>query len=249
MNGYGTALVTGASSGIGAAIVRALAAAGVTVHAVARREERLAALAEETGCRAHALDATDTGALARLLDGRAIDILVNNVGTGQGFAERLAEVDPALIDRALATNLAVALHACRLVLPGMIARRRGHVVTIGSVGGLYPVRQTLYGAAKGGLHLLHQNLRIELLGSGVRATEVCPGSTNTEFVDQAFRDDPAGKAAFLESCRILEPEDVADAVLYALARPAHVNIGTIELTPTGEALGGIQHGDAGGRTG
>ena len=101
----------------------------------------------------------------------------------------------------------------------MIARRRGHVVTVGSISGLYPVRQALYAATKGGLHLLHQNLRIELLGTGVRATEICPGSTRTEFVDDAFRDDAAAKAAFLESCRLLDPEDVADAVLYAVARP------------------------------
>ena len=122
MNGYETALVTGASSGIGAAVVRALAAAGLTVHAVARRADRLAALAEQTGCQAHAFDATDTAALTQLLDGLAIDILVNNVATGLGFGDRVAEVDPAVIDQAVATNLTVALHACRLVLPGMIAR-------------------------------------------------------------------------------------------------------------------------------
>ena len=241
MNGYESALVTGASSGIGAAVVRALAASGLTVHAVARRADRLAALAEETGCRAHAFDATDTEALTRLLDGRAIDVLVNNVATGLGFGDHVAKVDPAVIDRAVATNLTVALHACRLVLPGMIARGRGHLVTIGSVSGIYPIRQALYGATKGGLHVLHQTLRVELLGTGVRATEICPGSTHTEFVDDAFPDDPAAKAAFLESCRLLDPEDVADAILYAVARPAHVNIGTIELTPTGEVPGGILH--------
>ena len=241
MNGYGSALVTGASSGIGAAVVRALAASGLTVHAIARRADRLAALAEETGCQAHAFDATDTEALTRLLDGLAIDVLVNNVATGLGFGDHVSEVDPAVIDKAVATNLTVALHACRLVLPGMIARGRGHLVTIGSISGIYPIRQALYGATKGGLHVLHQTLRVELLGTGVRATEICPGSTYTEFVDDAFPDDPAAKAAFLESCRLLDPEDVADAVLYAVARPAHVNVGTIELTPTGEVPGGILH--------
>ena len=241
MNGYESALVTGASSGIGAAVVRALAASGLTVHAVARRADRLAALAEETGCQAHAFDATDTEALTRLLDGLAIDVLVNNVATGLGFGDRVSEVDPAVIDKAIATNLTVALHACRLVLPGMIARGSGHLVTVGSISGIYPIRQALYGATKGGLHVLHQTLRVELLGTGVRATEICPGSTYTEFVDDAFPDDPAAKAAFLESCRLLDPEDVADAVLYAVARPAHVNVGTIELTPTGEVPGGILH--------
>lgn len=241
MNGYETAFVTGASSGIGEAVVRALAAAGLTVHALARRADRLAALAEQTGCEAHAFDATDTEALTRLLDGLAVDVLVNNVATGLGFAEPVAEVDPAVIDQAIATNLTVSLHACRLVLPGMIARGRGHVVTIGSISGLYPIRQALYGATKGGQHLLHQTLRVELHGTGVRATEVCPGSTRTEFADRAYGDDAAARAAFLESCRLLDPEDVADAVLYAVARPAHVNIGTIELTPTGEVPGGILH--------
>ena len=241
MNGYETAFVTGASSGIGEAVVRALAANGLTVHALARRADRLAALAEQTGCKAHAFDATDTEALTRLLDGLAVDVLVNNVATGLGFAEPVAEVDPAVIDQAVATNLTVSLHACRLVLPGMIARGRGHVVTIGSISGLYPIRQALYGATKGGQHLLHQTLRVELHGTGVRATEVCPGSTRTEFADRAYGDDVAARAAFLESCRLLDPEDVADAVLYAVARPAHVNIGTIELTPTGEVPGGILH--------
>ena len=241
MNGYETAFVTGASSGIGEAVVRALAANGLSVHALARRADRLAALAEQTGCEAHAFDATDTEALTRLLDGLAVDVLVNNVATGLGFAEPVAEVDPAVIDRAVATNLTVSLHACRLVLPGMIARGRGHVVTIGSISGLYPIRQALYGATKGGQHLLHQTLRVELHGTGVRATEVCPGSTRTEFADRAYGGDAAARAAFLESCRLLDPEDVADAVLYAVARPAHVNIGTIELTPTGEVPGGILH--------
>ena len=241
MNGYETAFVTGASSGIGEAVVRALSAAGLTVHALARRADRLAVLAAQTGCEPHVLDATDTGALTRLLEGRAIDVLVNNVATGLGFAEPVAEVDPAVIDRAVATNLTVSLHACRLVLPGMIARGRGHVVTIGSISGLYPIRQALYGATKGGQHLLHQTLRVELHGTGVRATEVCPGSTRTEFADRAYGDDAAARTAFLESCRLLDPEDVADAVLYAVARPAHVNIGTIELTPTGEVPGGILH--------
>ena len=241
MNAYRTALVTGASSGIGAAVVRALTAEGFTAHAVARRRGRLQVLADETGCVAHVLDVTDTDALHRLLDGLTIDVLVNNVGTGRGFADTLAEVDPPVLDAAIATNLTAALHACRAVLPGMIRRRRGHIVTVGSVGGLYPIRHALYGAAKAGLHLLGQNLRVELLGKNVRVTEICPGSTRTEFVDEAFRTDPAGKDAFLESCEILAPEDVADAVVYALSRPPHVNVGLIEVTPVGEALGGIRH--------
>ena len=245
MTSYETAFVTGASSGIGAATVRALVTNGLTVHAVARRQERLESLADETGCRTHVLDVTDTDALHGLLDALTIDVLVNNVGTGLGFADPLAKVAPSVLTDAVATNLTAALQACRAVVPGMVKRRRGHIVTIGSVGGLHPIRQALYGATKGGLHLLNQNLRIELLGTGVRITEICPGSTRTEFVDHAFKNDPAGKAAFLDSCHILAPEDVADAVLYALIRPLHVNISTIELTPTGEALGGIHHAKAG----
>jgi NADP-dependent 3-hydroxy acid dehydrogenase YdfG len=181
---YKTALVTGASSGIGAAAVRALAARGLTVHAAARRAERLAALAAETGCSPLVLDVRDTEALYAALGGLEVDILINNAGLGRGF-EALFRVAPEDIDTTLKTNVLAAVHAVRATLPGMVERKRGHIVNIGSIAGLYPIKSSLYGASKGAVHLLSQDLRVELQGSGVRVTEICPGRVETEFFEVA----------------------------------------------------------------
>ncbi len=226
---YRTALVTGASSGIGAAVVTALRARGLTVHAAARRAERLEALAQETGCTPLVLDLRDTEALYDALGGLEVDILVNNAGLGRGF-EALFEVRPEDIDTTLGTNVVAAVHVVRAVAPGMVARKRGHIVNIGSIAGLYPIKSSLYGATKGAVHLLSQNLRVELQGSGVRVTEICPGRVETEFFQVAVGEEEAKKhyAGF----EILVPEDVADAILYALDTHWRVNVSTIELTPT-----------------
>jgi NADP-dependent 3-hydroxy acid dehydrogenase YdfG len=233
---YKTALVTGASSGIGAAVVTALSARGLAVTAAARRAERLEVLAQETGCTPLVLDLRDTEALYDALAGLEVDILVNNAGLGRGF-EALFEVRPEDIDATLGTNVVAAVHVVRAVAAGMVARKRGHIVNIGSIAGLYPIKSSLYGASKGAIHLLSQNLRVELQGSGVRVTEVCPGRVETEFFQIAVGEEEAKKhyAGF----EILVPEDVADAIVYALDVPWRVNVGTIELTPTEQYAGGV----------
>jgi NADP-dependent 3-hydroxy acid dehydrogenase YdfG len=132
------ALVTGASSGIGAAVVRRLAGAGWRVHALARRAGRLEALARETGCVPHAADVRDAAAMERLVAEVAPDLLVNNAGLGAGFSG-LAGASREEVARTIDTNVTAVLELSRLVLPGMIARRRGHLVNIGSVAGLYPL--------------------------------------------------------------------------------------------------------------
>ncbi len=233
---YRTALVTGASSGIGAAVVTALSARGLTVHAVARRKQRLEALAKETGCTPLVLDLRDTEALYDALGGLEVDILVNNAGLGRGF-EALFEVRPEDIDTTLGTNVVAAVHVVRAVAAGMVARKRGHIVNIGSIAGLYPIKSSLYGASKGAVHLLSQNLRVELQGSGVRVTEICPGRVETEFFEIAVGEEAAKKA--YEGFEVLVPDDVADAILYALDAPWRVNIGRIELTPTEQYVGGV----------
>ena len=233
---YKTALVTGASSGIGAAVVRALSARGVTVHAAARRAERLEALAAETGCAPVVLDLRDTRALYAALGGLEVDILINNAGLGRGF-EALFTVAPEDIDATLQTNVLAAVHVVRATLPGMVERKRGHIVNVGSIAGLYPIKSSLYGASKGAVHLLSQDLRVELQGSGVRVTEICPGRVETEFFEIAV-----GAAAAKEAYagfEVLAPGDVADAILYALEAPWRVNIGRIELTPTEQYVGGV----------
>ena len=234
---YKTALVTGASSGIGTECVKALREGGLEVIALARREERLEALARETGCRALVLDMTDTDALYRTLGALEIDILVNNAGLGRGFAGFLNS-SKAEIDEMIEVNVTAAIHAVRAVGEGMVQRQRGHIVNIGSIAGLYPLGVPVYAATKGAIHLFAQNLRLDLKGTGVRLTEICPGRVMTEFFDGAIADE-AKRREMVSSFQILKAEDIAAAIMFALEAPWHVNVSTIELTPTEQAPGGL----------
>ena len=233
----GTALVTGASSGIGAALVRAMRASGRDVVALARRADRLKALAEETGCGTLALDLRDADAIRGAVREVAPAVLVNNAGTGHGIAG-LDTVEADDVATTLATNVAAPVHLVRAAVPLMRERGGGHIVNIGSIAGLYPIVSALYGATKGALHLFSQNLRVELRGSGIRVTEVAPGRTASEFYDAAALDEATRARMTDTGITELTPEDVAAAVLYALDAPPHVNVGLIELTPTEQALGG-----------
>lgn len=232
----GQALVTGASSGIGRAVVARLAAAGWEVHALARRADRLESLARETGCVPHAADVRDGAAMERLVAGLAPDLLVNNAGLGAGIAG-LTGASRAEVAQTIETNVTAVLELLRLTLPGMIARKRGHVVNIGSVAGLYPLVSAVYGASKGAVRLMSQNLRLELRGTGVRVSEICPGRVASEFYDAAVSD-PARRAQMKETgIRELTPEDIAGAILYAVSAPPHVNVSTIELQPVEQSFG------------
>jgi len=236
---YQSVLVTGASSGIGAAVVRALAARGLRVHAVARRRERLQALAAETGCEAHVLDVRDTDALYRTLPTLGVDVAVNNAGLGRGFGP-LFRAAPEDITTTVETNVSAAAHVLRAVVPGMHQRGHGHVVNLGSTAGLYPYAASVYSATKAAVHMLSRDLRIELQGSGVRVTEICPGRVSTEFYDAAV-DDPEHRARFKNTgIHELAPEDVAGAVLYALDAPWHVSVNLIEIAPTEQVFGGAR---------
>ncbi|MDH3451707.1 MAG: SDR family oxidoreductase [Gammaproteobacteria bacterium] len=234
---YRTALVTGASSGIGAATVQALTQRGLQVHAIARRAERLEALAADTGCTVHALDLCDTDELYRVIGGIDTDVLINNAGMGRGF-DTLASASREDIERSIDTNVTAALHVVRAVVPGMIERGRGHMVQIGSIAGLYPLLSAVYGASKGAIHLMSQNLRMELKGTGIRHTEICPGRVHTEFFNTAI-DDVARRDSMVEGFELLQPQDVAEAIVFALDVPWRVNISTIEMTPTEQAPGGL----------
>jgi len=236
LSDYETALVTGASSGIGAATVRTLCAAGIKVHAAARRRDRLDELAAETGCLPLVLDVNDTDDVYAELADKGIDILVNNAGLGRGF-EDFSTTPPEDIEITIQTNVIAALHVARAVIPAMKERKRGHIVNIGSVAGLYPVNSIVYGASKGAVHLMSQNMRVELAGSGIRVTELCPGRIATEFFEKAF-DDEDKKKAFATGFNIMQVEDIADTIMFALDTPWRVNIGLIEMTPTEQHMGG-----------
>ncbi len=237
LSDYKTALVTGASSGIGAATVRALTERGIAVHALARRKDRLGALAEETGCTPITLDLRDRDAIYQRLSALDVDILIGNAGTGRGF-DGFLSASPEDIDITLETNVQALMHVLRAVAPGMVERKRGHVVNIGSVAGLYPISTAIYGASKGAVHLLNQNLRIELRGSGVRVTEICPGRVETEFFGASIADPE--KVAQVENTGIqaLKSEDISDAILFALDAPWRMNVNTIEIQPTEQTFGG-----------
>ncbi len=235
---YHTALVTGASSGIGAAVVRALAGQGLTVHAAARRGDRLEELAGETGCVPHIVDVRDTDAVYRAFGSVEVDVLVNNAGLGRGY-DGFIHASRDDIDRTLDTNVRAATHVLRAILPGMVERGRGHVVNLGSIAGLVPVGLSIYGASKGAMHLLSGNLRQELKGTGVRLTEICPGRVLTEYFETAL-DDPLAREAMTADIDCLHPEDIAAAIVYAVDTPWRVNVSLLELMPTEQTTGGVQ---------
>ena len=236
LSDYQTAAVTGASSGIGAAVAHALSRRGLKVHAIARREDRLA---QQTGCVIHALDIRKTEALGALLGSLKVDVLVNNAGVGRGFGS-LADADPIDIDCTLDTNVRAAVHAVRAVLPSMIERGTGHIVNVGSMAGLYPLSSAVYGASKGALHVLSMDLRLELQGTGIRVTEICPGRVRTEFYDAALDHPKERQLAKNSGIEELTSEDIATSVIHALDAPWRVNVNRIELQPTEQIYGGLQ---------
>lgn len=233
------ALVTGASSGIGAATVRSLCKAGVEVWAMARRADRLEALATETGCRPVIADVRDGTGLEQALEGLEPDILVNNAGLGAGITG-LVTASREDIEKTIGTNVTALLDICRLVLPGMIERGSGHIVNLGSVAGLYPINSTVYGGSKGAVHLISQNLRLELRGTGIRVTEINPGRVSTEFFQVAVPDAKESGIDTAPPITELTAQDIADAIQFSVDAPKHVNVSMIELQPTEQTFGATQ---------
>jgi len=238
------ALVTGASSGFGEATVRRLAAMGARVVAAARRTDRLAALAREVGAAVLplALDVRDRAAVEAAVAGlpaefAALDVLVNNAGLALGLepAQR-ASLDEW--ETMIRTNCEGLVAVTRAVLPGMVARGRGHVVNLGSVAGSYPYPGgNVYGATKAFVRQFSLNLRADLLGTPLRVTSVEPGMAETEFSLVRFSGDPARATKVYEGVVPLSAGDVADAICWCLTRPAHVNVNAIELMPVQQAFG------------
>lgn len=230
------ALVTGASSGIGAATARALAAAGARVVLAARRAERLAALASELpGAEPLVLDVRDAGAVARALEPLDLDVLVANAGLARGVAP-LHEGDPADWAETIETNVLGVLYCVRHALPKMIARGSGDVVLLGSVAGrqVYP-GGAVYNASKFAVRAIYEALRLDAMGTGVRFATVDPAMVETDFSLVRLGGDRERAEAVYRGMTPLAPADVADAVLYVLTRPPHVNVGEIVLWPTDQA--------------
>jgi 3-hydroxy acid dehydrogenase/malonic semialdehyde reductase len=240
-----TALVTGATAGFGAAIARRLVRDGWRVVATGRRQDRLDGLAAECGDAVlpFPLDVTDAEAVAALPgalpDGwRDVDALVNNAGLALGLdPAQSARLDDW--DRMVATNVTGLIHVTRALLPGMLARNRGHVVSLGSIAGTYPYPGGhVYGASKAFVAQFMLNLKADLVGRQVRVTNIEPGLCGgTEFSAVRFGGDQARADAVYAGTTPLNADDIAEAVAWVLSLPAHVNINRIEMMPTCQASG------------
>ena len=221
-------LVTGATGGIGRAVARQLAEAGAVLYLVARTRDRLEAVAGELGGTALPADSGDPEAVAAVrsrVEGHELYGLVNAAGTFD--LAPVAETSPDLLERMIHGNLRAPVLMTRALLPGMLERGRGHVVTVGSVAGRVPLPGNgAYAASKYGVRGFHAVLEQELRGTGVRSTLVEPAATDTGIwdpLDPDGRDDLPGRAAMLSS------DAVADAILYAMTRPPSVSIPTVAV--------------------
>jgi NADP-dependent 3-hydroxy acid dehydrogenase YdfG len=230
------ALVTGASSGIGAATVRALAAAGLDTVAAARRAERCEELAAEVGGRALRLDVTDDAsvtALAEELD--RVDVVVHSAGGALGL-DRVEDADLEQWRRMYDANVLGVLRVHRALLPKLRASGNGHVLVLGSIAGfeVYPGGAG-YTAAKHAVNALCRTLRLELVGEPIRITEVAPGMVETEFSTVRFAGDAERAAAVYRGLQPLTAKDVAEIVAFCVTRPAHVDIDHVVVKPVAQA--------------
>lgn len=239
---YSTAVVTGASTGMGAAIAERLTKRGLQVHAFARNQERLEELAGRTGAIPHAVDLTDTAALTAAVEGLQADVLVNCAGVSRpGNILDSSEND---IDELVDVNLRSLLQLTRLVLPGMVERDNGHIINISSIAGIYNFYgHTVYHATKAAVHQISRQLRNDTVGKRIRVTEICPGRVETEIFGRNMGGTPEAMdeawKTYYEGYESLTTDDIVNALDYAVETPRHVNLGMMEIMPTFQVPGGL----------
>lgn len=239
-----TVFITGASAGFGAELARRFARDGAKLVLVARRGDRLSALASTLKVSTHLieLDVRDNTAVEQAVrnlpaEYSAVDLLVNNAGLALG----LEPAHQASLDdweRMVDTNIKGLMYVTRALLPGMVARKRGHVINLGSIAAEWPYPGgNVYGATKAFVRQFSLNLRADLLGTPVRVSDVEPGMCGgTEFSQVRFHGDEARAAKVYENLTPLSAEDIAETVHWIATRPAHVNINTISLMPVAQAF-------------
>jgi len=232
-------LVSGASSGIGEAVCRLLVAQQFRVVAAARNQERLQQLAAQLGDALYplVLDVTDAGAVSKLpqaLPGefRDVAMLVNNAGHDVGgrrlFEEGSAEQWCDIIE----TNVQGTIRLTHALIDGMLARGSGHIVNMGSIAGLKPYASgTAYVSSKFAVHGFSETLRLDYAGRGIRVTEIMPGLVRSGFAGQRLGDELEAKAFYDSFEQCLQPQDIAQTVLYALQQPKHVEIAQLVVLP------------------
>ena len=243
----GIVFVTGASSGFGAAVTRRFAVAGARVVAAARRADRLKDLAAELGPRLLpvTLDVRDRTAVNDVVaalpaDFAAVDVLVNNAGLALGLGPA-QEADLDEWDQMIDTNCKGLVYCTRAILPGMVARRRGHVINLGSVAGTYPYPGgNVYGGTKAFVHQFSLDLRSDVHGTGVRVTCVEPGMADTEFSTVRFSGDRSKADAVYAGMQPMTADDIAESIFWAATMPQHVNVNVIELMATAQSFAPFQ---------
>ncbi|HEY9828680.1 MAG TPA: SDR family oxidoreductase [Stenomitos sp.] len=241
-----TVLITGASSGIGAACAELFAEAGARLILTARRSQRLDDLQQQltqkfdTQLYLLAFDVRDPAQVKTALESlptewQTVDVLINNAGLSRGL-DKLYEGDVQDWEEMIDTNIKGLLYMTRAIVPGMVERQRGHVINIGSVAGreTYP-NGNVYCGTKAAVRAISQGLKQDLLGTPVRVSSVDPGLVETEFSEVRFHGDRARAKQVYAGMTPLTPHDVADAVLYCATRPAHVNISEVFLIPTDQS--------------
>jgi NADP-dependent 3-hydroxy acid dehydrogenase YdfG len=238
-------LITGASSGIGAACAKVFANAGAKLILAARRLERLQELVElsdTTSMQFHLLqlDVSDRSAvesaISTLPPGWSdIDILINNAGLSRGL-DKLHEGDFQDWEEMIDTNIKGLLYLTRYVVPGMVSRDRGHVVNIGSIAGhqTYP-NGNVYCGTKAAVRAISEGLKQDLLGTPIRVSSVDPGMVETEFSEVRFHGDSDRAKKVYQGVTPLTPDDVADVIFFCVTRPSHVNINEVILMPVDQA--------------
>ncbi|MGC2298935.1 MAG: SDR family NAD(P)-dependent oxidoreductase [Acidobacteriaceae bacterium] len=238
--------ITGASAGIGAACARGFAAEGAKLLLAARRVERLEAMTAElreggaAAVHGFRLDVQDRVAVERALaelpeEWREIDVLVNNAGLSRGL-DKVWEGKPEDWEEMIDTNVKGMLWVTRAVVPGMVKRGRGHVVNLGSTAQelAYP-GGAVYCGTKAAVKLINDGLRQDLMGTPVRVSDIGAGMVETEFSEVRFRGDTARAEKVYQNITPLTPDDLADAIVWATTRPAHVNVAHLIMTTIDQA--------------
>ena len=234
-----TIFITGATAGFGRACAELFVKEGAKVIACGRRKERLSEL---KNMHTLVLDVRDQKAVEKAVvslpkELADIDILINNAGLALGMTS-FDKAKLADAEQMVETNILGVIYCTRAILPGMVARNRGHVVNISSVAGAYPYPGgNVYGATKAFVTQFSLNLRADLLGKNIRVTDIEPGMAETEFSLVRLHGDAAKAGSIYEGVKPLMAEDIAESILWAVSRPAHVNINRLELMPTQQAFG------------
>ncbi|QHL87278.1 SDR family NAD(P)-dependent oxidoreductase [Nibribacter ruber] len=244
-----TALITGASSGIGRATAFTLAQQGFRIIATGRRTDRLQELVEQFGqgtVKTLAFDVRDKAAVQEAIAGlpaewSTIDVLINNAGNAHGLAPiQSGDVDDW--DAMLDINVKGLLYVIKAVLPGMVARKSGHIINIGSIAGKEAYANgNVYCASKFAVDALSKAMRIDLVQEGVKVSEVNPGAVETEFSEVRFKGDKERAATVYKGYEALQAEDIADLIHFMLTRPARVNIAEVLILPAAQASATVMH--------